>query len=160
MNSLGLFQQPVTDIAIASHVSGGRSRIRIFSLRHWPAGAILDEMEAERAGKLASFLSGAGLEFAEDRRRYLVVHRAQLRGRPLRLHPGVNGDKIVACRLEHGVALGDPFLHRGLGFLEIGKPLLDLSVEFAEASRLPGDARLCDRRRDVAAEAAGVRFRR
>src|SRR5271156_2040660 len=32
MNSLALFQQPVTDNAIASHSGGRMSRIRIFSL--------------------------------------------------------------------------------------------------------------------------------
>src|SRR5262249_32212013 len=78
----------------------------------------------------------------------------------LRLHLGVNGDEVIARRLERGISLSDPFLHRRFRFFEIGQPLLDLRIELAEALRLPGDARLGDRWGDVGAEAAGVNVRR
>src|SRR6185312_15706188 len=72
----------------------------------------------------------------------------------------IDGDEIVARRLQRGVALCDPFLDRRLRFFEIGEPLLDLRVEVAEAFRLPGDARFRDRGGDVGAEAAGFAVRR
>ena len=160
MNSLALVQQPVIDMAIASNSGGRTSRIRIFSPRWFarendrklarPLGLHLVEDRPRRAG----------LEFAQDRGRHLIVHRGDLSCGGLRLHLGVNGDKVVACRLEHRVALRHPFLHRRFRFFEIGEPLLDLRVELAELFRLPGDARLGDRWGGVGAEAAGLDIRR